>query len=354
MKDKGFALILKAIDVSMDLRKLLTAVAGFAATLAVVALLMFLGMRTGTGGAIVFGLLALVAAWIGFSLVYGTITRMSYLHLTTGDPGTWQDAFGYATSHLASLMFTGLVLALAAVGLFIAEIIVMLLGRIPYLGELLASLAFLPLTIVNAFALLVLIVGSWLIFPVIVAEDKGVGGTINRVIGLVRKSPGQIVAYIAIALILVAFASWIIFAIGYGGVAITTSTTLIGGGSRLSRVFSGFFGMPMEYSMYGWGPQLRYTSVPFTMSLAQLIYAISMAGFFGLLASFPAVFILSAATATYINVAEGESASPEQAAPASPVPPAPAAEASERRCANCGASLEPGQQFCSECGAPAL
>lgn len=350
MKDKGFALILKAIDISMDLRKLLTAVAGFAATLAVLALLMFLGTRTGSGGAIFFGLLAVVAAWIGFSLVYGTITRMSYLHLTTGDPGTWQDALGYATSHLVSLMFTGLVLVLAMVGVFIAEIIVMLLGRIPYLGELLASLAFLPLTVINAFVLLVLIVGAWLIFPVIVAEDKGVGGTISRVVQLVRKSPGQIVAYIAIALILVAFASWIIFAIGYGGAAMTTSTTLIGGGNRLSRVFSGFFGMPMDYSMHRWGTQLGYTSVPFTMSLAQLIYAISMAGFFGLLASFPAVFMLSAATATYINVAEEQSATPEQAAPATP--PAPDAEPSERRCANCGASLEPGQKFCPECGAP--
>ncbi len=352
MKDKGFGLILKAIDVSMGLRKLLTAVVGFAATLAVLALLMFLGTRTGTGGAIFFGLLALIAAWIGFSLVYGTITRMSYLHLTTGDPGTWQDAFGYATSHLASLMFTGLVLALAALGLFIAEIVVMLLGRIPYLGELLASLAFLPLTIINAFALLVLIVGGWLIFPVIVAEGKGVGGTISRVVSLVRKSPGQIVAYIAIALILVAFATSIIFAIGYGGVAITTSTSLIGGGSRLARVFSGFFGLPMNYSIYGLGTRLGYYSVPFTMSLAQLIYAISLAGFFGLLASFPAVFMLSAATATYINVAEGEAESPDQAAPASPAPPPPGAETSGKRCANCGAVAEPGQQFCSECGAP--
>lgn len=352
MKDKGFALILKAIDVSMDLRKLLVAVVGFAATMAVLALLMFLGMRTGAGGAIFFSMLALVAAWIGFSLLYGTITRMSYLHLTTGDAGTWQDAFGYATSHLVSLMFTGLALAVAALGIFIAEIILMLLGRIPYLGELIASLAFLPLTILNAFMLLVLIVGGWLIFPVIVAEDKGVNGAINRVVGLVRKSPGQIVAYLAIALILVGFASSIIFAIGYGGVALTTSATLIGGGNRLARVFSGFFGMPMTYSPYEWGmAPIRY-SMPFTMSLAQLIYFIAMAGFFGLLASFPAVFMLSAATAAYINVAE-EGASPsEETVPVGSVPPTRDVESSETRCANCGAALTPGQKFCPECGAP--
>ncbi len=311
MKEKGLAIILRAIDVSLDLRKLLVAVVGLALTLGVGAFLAFLGSRTGDAGLFVFTLLAFIGMWVGLSLVYGMVTRMSYLHLTRGDAGSWQEALGYALGHWASLMFTGLVLVLAVLGVFLVEVIALLLGRIPYLGELIASAAFLPLTLLNAFALLVVLVGSWLIYPIIAAEGTGVAGTIQRVVGLVRRSPGQVVAYIAIALIVVGFASWIILALGYGGAALTAMATLIGAGSRLGQVFSrswpGMMGPYMSPYGMGWTPY-RPVSVPFTMQLAQLIYGIGIAGLMAIVATFPVVFLMSAATATYLAVAESESA----------------------------------------------
>lgn len=311
MKEKGLALILKAIDVSLDLRKLLVAVAGLAVTLGVAAFLAFLGSRTGDAGLFLFTLLAFLAVWVGLSLVYGMVTRMSYLHLTRGDAGSWQEALGYAMAHWASLMFTGLVMVLAVLGVFLAEVIVLLLGRIPYLGELIASVAFLPLTLVNAFVLLVVIVGSWLIYPIIAAEGTGVFGTIQRLVRLVRRSPGQIVAYIAIAMLAVGFASWVIIGLGYGGALLTVGATLIGAGSRLGRVFGGSWpGMVGPYmSPYGMGfTPYRPVSVPFTMHLAQLIYAIGIAGLVAIVAAFPVVFLMSAATATYLTVADSEQA----------------------------------------------
>lgn len=304
MKEKGLALILKAVDVALDVRRLLVAAAGLALTLGVVAFLAFLGSRTGEAGLFLFTLLAFLAAWVGFSLVYGMVTRMSYLYLTRGDAGSWQEALGYALAHLAGLMLTGLVLALAVLGVFLVEIVVLLLGRIPYLGELIASAAFLPLTLINVFVLLVVVVGSWLIYPIIAAEGSGVVGTIQRVVGLARRSPGQVVAYIAIAMIAVGFASWIIFALGYGGAALTAMATLIGAGSRLGRVFGGWWpGMGSYMSPYslGWTPY-RTVGVPFTMHLAQLIYAIGIAGLVAIVAAFPLVFLMSAATATYLAV----------------------------------------------------
>lgn len=339
MKDRGFALILKAIDVSLDVGKLGVAVVGLAATLGAAAFLAFLGSRTGDAGLVLFTLLAFVALWIGFSLVYGTITRMSYLHLVRGDAGSWRDALGYALGHLTSLMFTGLVLALAVLGVFLVEVIVLLLGRIPYLGELIASVAFLPLTLVNAFILLVIIVGSWLIYPVIAAEGTGVVGTIRRVVGLVRRSPGQVATYIAIAILAVGFASWIVIGLGYGGAALTAGATIIGAGSRIGHLFgvwpAGRYMMP--YGM-GWTPY-RTVSLPFTMYLAQLIYAIGIAGLVAIVAAFPVVFLMSAATATYLNVAE----------PQTPV--SAQDEEAEVRCPRCGSSVKKGQKFCSNCGA---
>lgn len=339
MKDRGFALILKAIDVSLDVGKLGVAVVGLAATLGTAAFLSFLGSRTGDAGLVLFTLLAFVAVWIGFSLVYGTITRMSYLHLARGDAGSWRDALGYALGHLASLMFTGLVLALAVLGVFLAEVVVLLLGRIPYLGELIASVAFLPLTLVNAFVLLVVIVGSWLIYPVIAAEGAGVAGTIRRVVGLVRRSPGQVAAYIAIAILAVGFASWIVIGLGYGGAALTAVATIIGAGSRIGRLFGVWPGgrYMMPYGM-GWMPY-RTVSMPFTMHLAQLIYAIGIAGLVAIVAAFPMVFLMSAATATYLNVA----------GPQAPV--ATQDEEAEVRCPHCGSPVKKGQKFCSSCGA---
>jgi len=344
MKDKGLSLILKAIDVSLELKKLIVAVAGLAATLAAVAVLILLGSRIGAVGGFLFGLIAIAAAWIGLSLVYGMVTRMAYLHLTTGDSGTWQGALEYARGRLASLMFTGLTLALAVLAVFLVEVILMLLGRIPYLGELLASLAFLPLTIINAFVILVVVVGSWLIYPVIAAEGTGVVSTIRRVVEIVRRSPGQVVAYVAIALILVAFASWILFAIGYGGIAMTTGATLAGAGQRMSALFGGLFSNMMSpYSMmspYGYYGS-RY-SPTFTMTIAQLIYGIGLAGFFALLVSFPTVFMMSAATATYLNVQVSEDELAGE--------PAPTVDLFGTVCPHCGAAVEPGQRFCAACG----
>ncbi len=304
MKDKGLTLILKAIDVSLDWRKLIVAVAGLAATLGAGAFLMFLGSRTGAAGLFLFTLLGFIVLWVGLSLVYGMLTRMSYLHLTRGDAGSWQEALGYAVAHWASLVFTGLVMGLALLGIFLVEVIVLLLGRIPYLGELIASLAFVPLTLLNAFALLVVVVGSWLIYPIIAAEGTGVAGTIQRVVALVRRSPGQVVAYVAIAMIAVLFASWIIFAIGYGGVALTAVATLMGAGSRLGRLFGGITpGMGM--SPYGFGAMpYRATSLPFTMQLAGLIYAVGLAVLAAIWMAFPVLFLMSAATATYLSVSE--------------------------------------------------
>lgn len=324
MKDRGFALILKAIDVSLDVRKLGVAVAGLAATLGAAAFLWFLGSRTGDAGLVLFALLAAIVLWIGMSLVYGTVTRLSYLHLTRGDPGAWRDALGYALNHLASLMFTGLVLALAVLGMFMVEAILLLFGRIPYLGEIVASAAFLPLTLINAFVLLVMTVGSWLIYPTIAAEGSGVVGTIRRVVDILRQSPGQVVAYIAIAMIAVGFASWIIFGLGYGGAALTAMATMIGAGSRIGRIFGTWPGMGGYMPPYmGWTPY-RAVSLPFTMYLAQLIYAISLAGLVAIVAAFPVVFLMSAATATYLNVVESE-------------PPAAAHEGeTEVRCPECG------------------
>lgn len=195
------------------------------------------------------------------------------------------------------------------------------------------------MTLVNAFALLVIIVGSWLIYPVIAAEGAGVAGTIRRVVGLVRRSPGRVAAYIAIAILAVGFASWIIIGLGYGGAALTAGATIIGAGSRIGRLFgvwpTGWYVMP--YGM-GWTPY-RTVSMPFTMYLAQLIYAIGIAGLVAIVAAFPVVFLMSAATATYLNVAEPQ------------MPIAAQGEETEVRCPQCGSPAKKGQKFCSNCGA---
>jgi hypothetical protein len=73
----------------------------------------------------------------------------------------------------------------------------------------------------------------------------------------------------------------------------------------------------MGMSPYGFGAMpYRATSLPFTMQLAGLIYAVGLAVLAAIWMAFPVLFLMSAATATYLSVSE----SGAEGAPASETP----------------------------------
>jgi hypothetical protein len=266
----------------------------------------------------------------------------------------WRSALGYAQQHLVSLLFSPLLLWIGIVLVVLAEVILLLLGRIPYLGELWAAILFLPLFLLNLFLILLGYLGVWLIPAVVADEGVGVVDTLRRVEQLVRRAPGRILAYLSIAVILGLLASMVLVPLTYWALASTTALTGLGLGSEKLARFA--VAMPDLFSdllfpgMLGGFGSLFYgvESVPFTFKIAAVIYAVSLLLIpVSIIAILFVVFPLSCACATYISVSE-ESAPPAVEAQAPPPPRPP----ESRTCAQCGAPLSPDDVFCMRCGAP--
>jgi hypothetical protein len=312
MNMSGLDLVLKSIDLSFDWRKLALAILGIVATVLGGGLFIWIGNQLARDAgvlALLFNLVGLLIAMAINALFMGAITRLSYDDLT-GQPAQrgLTTALLDAVPRLPTLFLSPLLLVLGVLAVIVVEAVLLLLGRIPILGEIIVALVFLPLILINAFLFIVLAASTWLIIPIAVAENAGVIPAIQRAIDLTRRAPGRIVVYLIITTFLAFF---IVLGVGlllFLAYSVTLSLTITGMSFEraIQMGLSGFMSLlgPMGGLLrYNYGGFGGFRDIPITMTLANFLITLeTFVLWFGAVFALPRVFTLTAAGAVYLNV----------------------------------------------------
>jgi hypothetical protein len=362
MQTTGIDLLLRAIDVSLDRRKLTLAVLG----LVVAGLIggMFFGLAgrvDDTAVKALLALLGLIAVWAVTTLFTGAISKMSYESLVGRPPLTMGEALRYAATHLTSLLFAPLLLAAMILAVYIAEAIVLLLGRIPTAGPILTSLLFLPVVLINMFLLAFVFLGAWLVPAIIAGEGTGVVETLSRLRTIVRQAPGPIATYWVMAVALMIILGLVLLTVMSIAITQTEALTALASGGSPSALAGLFVTSPIDYLL---GPLGQFGRA---VDTAILLYVLALLLLGVVVVAIPYfIFPLACACAVHISVTRGAPAAVPQPVPApavvpaaqptaAPPParaPAPQAPAVTRYCNQCGGPLRPGAKFCGQCRAP--
>jgi uncharacterized membrane protein (DUF485 family) len=368
MKTGGLDLILKALDVSLDRRKIAFAIAGLFLAFLGIYLFQWIGSKVDNDTVrIIFAILGLLIGWAISTIVSGTVAKMSYDELNDRPAQGWSAALSYSLSHWTSLVLSPLSLVIGFILIALVEFVVLLLGRIPYLGELWASILFPVLIVLNIFLILLVYLGWWLVPAIVAGEGSSMIDTLRHAEAAVRRAPGRLLAYLSITIILGVLATLIIVPLIYGATAGTMVVMTKGLGPEQSvklvmalpdlavRVLSsGQLGDLWTAGLYyyGYGVDIPFTARigALLISLVLLIIPVAIA------AALFVVFPTACACATYMTVRGAPGPAPAAAAPrvAAVQPPAvlqPPVVPQKRHCANCGAEIGPNDRFCLQCGA---
>lgn len=351
----GLDLIFQAIDVVLDPKKLGLALLGFLLASLVGAIFFWLFGRVFLDSpviGIVLGLMGTILLWIVFVFLMSTITRLILTELLTGEQGTIRKALQYAIRHLAASLFSPLVLTIGLLLIMVAEGVILLLGRIDYLGEVVVSLLFLPLVLLNLAILVVAVFGTVLTFPVIADRGSGILDTVSTVLTILRRRPGRVIAYMmlasAVSLLIFLFVLYLLSSALY----LTSSLVIVGmepgkfsavaGGSLIpglpglgGGLFSGTF----------WGqPPATFTVARFFLGLAVTVILVSTV-------AIPQMFFLASTCAVYLTIRQ-DLLDPVPGNPNlnEPLPEGPdTQEIGRKACRVCGASLAHDQSYCPYC-----
>lgn len=352
----GVDLLFRAVDVALDLRKLALGFGGLLAAAILAALTLWLvGQAAGESALLVIAvsLIGALALWVALTYVTGALSRLALLELAEGERVEIRPALAYAWRHLFSFLLSPLALLVGLVLVVVVEGILLLIGRIDYLGELVVSLVFLPLVLANLAVFLLAFFGTGLSFPIIADRGGGVRDTVAQVWAIVRRMPGRLVAYMMLAglisLVLFLFCLYLVAA------ALYTTLSLAIVGMEPSKFAAVFGGLPLDMGgvvpgLGLWGLGLSAAEPPVTYGLARVLFGLSMAGLMALILVVPQLFSLASICAVYLNL--------RQDLPQSDGLGSPAAETwavddgsgpVTKGCWNCGAPLAYDQVYCPHC-----
>jgi len=343
MNTSGIDLILRSIDLALDRRKLTLAFAGILLSAIGSGIFVWAVQQVSDSLALsaIFSLFGLLVAWVVISLFAGAITQLSYGDLAGWSPRGLADALLSALQHLPSLLFAPLLLGLASVGVLLMELVLMLLGRIPYLGELLVAVLFLPAVLLNALMFVIVFAGTWLVYPVAMGENAGVLQTLRRVIDITRRNPARILTYLGMTVILSLLLVVVLLALAFGAYVLTLMLTVAGMSLEralqmgLSNILGqlgplvglmgpmgGLLGSPFSGGLFGG----TASTPPLTMDIAGALIGLETALLWlGAIWAVPWVFNLTASCAVFQSVA-GQAPAPRPAPamqPAAWSPPVP-------------------------------
>jgi hypothetical protein len=371
MQTTGIDLLLRAIDVSLDRRKLTLAVVGLVVSGVIGGI--FFGLAVSVDNVVAAALLALlglIAVWVITILFTEAISKMSYESLVGRPPLTMGEALRYAANHLTSLLFAPLLLAAMILAVYIAEAIVLLLGRIPTAGPILTSLLFLPLVLINMFLLVFVFFGAWLVPAIVAGEGTGVMETLSRLRTIVRQAPGRIATYWVMTIFLTVTLGLVLLTVMSVAITQTDALSAIASGGSPTSIIGFVVGSPIDYLL---GP---FSGIGRGMEVAALLYMLALLLLGVVVVAIPYfIFPLACACAAHISMLGGAPAAmpvprPVPAPPPARVPmpaatpvaqptpaqppvqaPAQPAPAAPSYCKQCGAPLRPGAGFCGQCGA---
>jgi hypothetical protein len=231
---------------------------------------------------------------------------MCHAELSGRGPTPIREAIGYAFRRWAEFALTplALILFLAVVG--VAEVIILLIGRVDYLGELVDSLLFLPVAALNLFLVVVVAFGSSLVFPVVVDRGRGIGGTIAYVLLLVRHAPARIVFYLSVSGLLALLATWVVWGLVWLALLLTLYGLLVGlGGSKFAAIltWANLLDLVPGADLVSGLELMRLVGSPkFTYRVASFLIQAGLFVALALALAFPLVLQVSLACAVYLHV----------------------------------------------------
>jgi hypothetical protein len=311
-----FGFLMKALGVASDVRKLGVTVVGFVVTVTLANLLIGLNSVGGASSSVppnafrpapdltsniastgLTALLALVVWWVGSSLTIATVTRMSVGQLS-GDENqarNWRTALDYVTAHLDGFLLGPLVFGLILLALFIVELLVLFIGRIPYLGELLIGLAFLPLLLINLFGVIAVVFGWFLLFPVVAVDGLGPIAASTRVLEFIRGDPIRIVLQLVIAFFVAFLVTAILSMFVFTSLAITVALAAVGLGDKSAQIVASMIPFVGQLAgFFGIGPP------PFTIVIARFLITLAIDIFWWGFLALPLVFVIASCSALYL------------------------------------------------------
>ena len=356
LRATGLEMIFRALDVALDYRKLGLALLGFLIVglvgggfLWVSAQILFDSAVLGIGAS----LMGLISVWVIMAYALAVLCRLSLVELREGRRGDVGEALRYAGRHFVAFFFSPLILVLGLALVLVVESILLLVGRIDYLGELVVSLTFLPLVLLNLLILLIAWFGTSLTFPTVADRGEGVGRTLLAVLNLARRAPARLIAYMVSAGIisLIAFLVCLYFL----SASLYTTLSFVAIGMEPAKFFLMLGGLPLDVLglMPGWayGVLGQYlVQQPVTLSVARLLFWLSFGAVTILTLSIPQLFYVTTTCAVYLGTSHevsdlGQSDSYSRRSPHGGV-----YSRGGRVCQHCGAPLAYGQSYCPHCG----
>ena len=314
-------LMLRALDVGFDRRKLL-----FTVLFMILSLLIF-GVFALPGALLLndsapsglrimliiflFGIGYILLLMMG-GLLQGGLSYMAVTQLTTGLRVGLGPALAYTFRRALSFGFAPFVpLVLTLIVLFV-EVVVLLPGRVAALSSIWPALLFYPLLLLNVLVALGLLVGGMLLCPALVAGPKSLPSAVRDVLGLLRRSPVRIVVAIALGVIAFLFAYVLLLALLFMAAFLTASATAIGAGTMpgfptITPPGIGGFNQDLNIAANGVG---------------DLLFGLLTVIFYILFATIPVTLFNALGAAVYLSVSN----TPLQSAATTPAPPTPTGE----------------------------
>ena len=300
----GVDLLLSALEISLNRRKLLLAALGLGVSSLVGGLFFMIGSLLGTGD-VFFLLVGVILSWMISTLVVGAIAKMSLAELS-GNPALGVgEALQYALSHAGGFLLSPILLTLLFLGVGIAEGLVLLLGRLPTVGPYLNALLFLPLVLVTLGMLVLGFSGGWLIPAIVAGEGTNPIETLQRLRTIVWHAPGRIFTFLSLTLIVMIMLSVVVtFLVFYATTFVQTISALLFTTSpSLGSPFGApFTSNPLERLLFllAGGSSLGYLSPP-----VLLIYAFSFLVLLITVIVIPyLIFPIAAACAVYLSLTQ--------------------------------------------------
>ncbi len=311
-------MIMEAIDVALEPVKLLIVALGLLVAILVSGAIYVLGQYidsltpdfSPTATALKFG--AIVLFFFVATLLAGTICRMSYADLSESVESDWRTSLRYARAHWAANFVSPILLAITALLVAVIEVIIFGFGRLPFLGNLIVAIAFLPAVLLNTLIVLLLVFGIVMVFPAVAIDGFGVATAPARVITLIRRHIGSVVGMLLLAVILAVVTTIVILGLVSGVIVVTTQFSLFGAGGNAEDTLG-----PEIVSLRG-GPSgiiggfvLAFSDSPSIQVLVgRLVVSVSMLVLFAAIFAFPVTFLLTTACTLYLALEPRSNTSP--------------------------------------------
>lgn len=304
----GLDLLLAAVDVSLSRNKLIVALGGSIVAGVVLGLAMLIAIRIALDGpvvALLFAALGAILAWLAITLTIGALTRMSLNDLAGRPPLGKREALQYAVRRWPEFALAPLALASGVALVVLAEVVIMLIGRIDYLGELVASILFLPGVVLNLFVVTLLFFGGSLLFPIIVDRGRGVFGALSYLLTVMRRTPGRVVFYLGTSVVVTWLATLVLWLLVISALGLTTQVLVAGMGVVKSGAILGT-GLLGQLPSFGGGLGSllggMFNENPGTYTVAGWLLQLGALLPMAVAVAFPMVLQVAMSSAVYLNV----------------------------------------------------